>query len=98
MLLAQELESESILRARLVNEIGRSETTSKMRIFLRTLTEETDVQDAVRLLRAAAIFVGSGAVIREDGQPAYGSINLSREGQVELALEVLTKAGIKAST
>jgi len=69
-----------------------------MRIFLPNLTLETDVQDAVRLLRNAAVFVGSKAVIREDGQPAYGSINLYRDVQTALALEVLAKAGIKAST
>ena len=68
-----------------------------MRIFLPNLTQDTDVENAVRLLRKAEIFIGSGAIVRENRQTSYGSITVRHHDQVPLALEVLAQAGIKAS-
>jgi len=68
-----------------------------MRIFLPSIDHETEVENAIRVLRRAKISVGSGALISQDRHHSYGAINLSADTQAELALEVLRKAGIKAS-
>jgi hypothetical protein len=68
-----------------------------MRIFLRSIDKETQVEEAVNLLRSADIRVGSGAIVRQDGAPTYGVITLYRDSQIERALLVLTRAGIKGS-
>jgi hypothetical protein len=68
-----------------------------MRIFLWSIDEETEVEGAVNLLRSADILVGSGAIVRQNGEPTHGAITLYRDSQIERALLVLARAGIKAS-
>ena len=74
-----------------------SGTYAIMRIFLRSTDKEPRVEEAVNLLRSANILVGSGALVRQEGELTYGAITLYRDSQIERALLVLARAGIKAS-
>jgi hypothetical protein len=90
-------ERESIWQYGLRHIIETAEAVLSMGIFLRSIDKETEVEGAVNLLRSADILVGSGALIRQNGEPSYGAITLYRDSQVERALLVLARSGIKAS-
>jgi hypothetical protein len=85
------------LAVRLATYRRNSGTYAIMRIFLRSTDKEPRVEEAVNLLRSADILVGSGAIVRQEGELTYGAITLYRDCRIERALLVLARAGIKAS-